>query len=172
MIASDLHTKGRKSVGQEDYTLQRLATAYFKYQQNQTHPNFHGLRDYYSLIKCLSRMMVEQFPDQEQILTAVERNFGGIPADMAAICSQFTNAHQPRRSSVLKLIQSNLEDLQARHLMLITNSESAISILERSLRLSKTEPVIIYGSNYQEDQSEQYLKQKLLLTKIYTATVY
>jgi hypothetical protein len=38
-----------------------LAQSYFDYQKRQKkeeHENFHGLRDYYSLIKCLSRSLI------------------------------------------------------------------------------------------------------------------
>jgi hypothetical protein len=57
---------------------------------------------------------------------------------------------------VTDLIQANLEDSQARHLMLITSGDSAINILKQSLTQLKKETVTIYGSRFEEDLSEEY----------------
>ncbi|CAG8457534.1 1322_t:CDS:2, partial [Dentiscutata erythropus] len=40
--------------GISDFKLKQLAEAYLNYEQNQDVKNFHGLRDYYALVKCLS----------------------------------------------------------------------------------------------------------------------
>lgn len=156
----------------ENHELRSLAEAYHEYQGQQKKRNFHGLRDYYSLIKCLLRLE-ESSPstwiplsghsgNEQSILLALERNFGGIPSDMNSIQKIFLkhlgrfDKQQHLPTSVLKLIQDNLQDRSARHLMLITNHDSAISILEQSLRLHQKDPVIIFGSQFEEDQSEQY----------------
>lgn len=156
----------------ENHELRSLAEAYHEYQGQQKKRNFHGLRDYYSLIKCLLRLEEsnlsnwgspsDNFGHEQSILLALERNFGGMPSDMNSIQMIFLKhlgrfekkPHVP--TSVLKLIQDNLQDRSARHLMLITNHDSAISILEQSLRLHQKDPVIIFGSQFEEDQAEQY----------------
>jgi glycerate kinase len=61
----------------------KIAIAYFKYvSSRQKFANFHGLRDYYSLIKYIGRCS-EVFKkgddnlESEIILKGIERNFGG-----------------------------------------------------------------------------------------------
>ena len=54
--------------------LEPLARAYLDYEKNgQALPNFHGLRDYYAMVKRLS--LDEMTP--ENIQMALARNFGG-----------------------------------------------------------------------------------------------
>ncbi|CAG8802880.1 21838_t:CDS:2, partial [Dentiscutata erythropus] len=59
--------------GIADPILRQLADAYLDYEKNQKYKNFHGLRDYYALVKSLS--------DSEQTMQSLElaliRNFGG-----------------------------------------------------------------------------------------------
>src|SRR5437764_2875573 len=96
--------------------LRPLAEAYADYEQNgQTHPNFHGLRDYYALVKSLSSK--EMTPDNIQM--ALARNFGGT-GEHEILCDQYFGEvlsafdnHQFRtykQIPVLNLIRENLDD--------------------------------------------------------------
>jgi hypothetical protein len=57
-----------------------LAEAYFEYQDQQAHANFHGLRDYYSLIKSLTGCS-----NFQQVNISLQRNFGGLPGEVTNI---------------------------------------------------------------------------------------
>ena len=140
--------------------LRCLAEAYFEYQSTQKHANFHGLRDYYFLIKSLS---LSENSDLRQINLALQRNFGGIHGELANIQKIFLD--KLRRCMTLsnveiipvtQLIQENLADPRARHLMLMTTGDSAIGILKQSLRDLKKEAITIFGSRFEEDLSEEY----------------
>ena len=138
--------------------LQCLAEAYFEYQNQQTHPNFHGLRDYYSLIKSLTGSS-----NFEQVNISLQRNFGGLPGDVSNIQDIFLGklkklmiAGDQDIIPVTDLIQANLKDPAARHLMLITSGDSAICILKHSLEKIDKETITIYGSRFEEDLSEEY----------------
>ena len=147
---------GDKKQGEE---LRCLADSYYEHQSRQTYANFHGLRDYYSLIKSLT-----DCNNFEQINISLQRNFGGLPGEVANIQKIFLDKLKMRRTisgnqdiiPVPQLIQKNLEDPLARHLMLITNGDSAIGILKQSLEQLGKETITIYGSSFEEDLSEEY----------------
>jgi MoxR-like ATPase len=143
-------------LGEKD--LRCLAEAYFEYQVQQTHANFHGLRDYYSLIKSLTGGS-----DFWQLNISLQRNFGGLPGEVAKIQKIFLDKLKKHMTSsgqdvipVTQLIQENLADPHARHLMLITSGDSAVGILKQSLEQLEKETIMIYGSRFEEDLSEDY----------------
>ena len=134
--------------------LECLAEAYFQYQNQQTHPNFHGLRDYYALIKSLKGC--SKF---EEVNISLQRNFGGLPDEVTNIQKIFLEKLIPSTQDVFpvtELIQANLSDLHGRHLMLITSGDSAIGILKHFFTELEKETVTIYGSRFEEDLSNEY----------------
>ena len=153
----------------DDYQLHCLAKAYKEYQKAQSHENFHGLRDYYSLVKSLSsdcdRNIVHQCEKKETTRTqrALQRNFGGLPAELNKMQHLFLQHFQSEKVleeiqafPVTELICDNLHDKFARHMMIITNGDSAIGILDQTLGRLEKEKVTIFGSRFVEDQSEEY----------------
>ena len=138
-----------------------IAKAYHEYQPKQGHPNFHGLRDYYSLVKSLR---AHSCNDMKKISVALQRNFGGIPAESSKVQeffikklkSQVPTNGKDIRIPVTTLIPENLKDINARHLMLITNGDSAIGILKQNLSQSEKEIITIFGSRFEEDMSDDY----------------
>ena len=136
-----------------------LARAYYEYQPKQRHSQFHGLRDYYSLVKSLP---ADSCHDMNKIGIALQRNFGGIESSNAQqIFIDKLKSHVPTNSKdisspVTTLIKENLEDPNARHLMLITNGDSAIGILKQNLSQSEKEIITIFGSRFEEDISDDY----------------
>ena len=153
----------------DDNYLLCLAEAYHKYQSQQRYPNFHGLRDYYSLIKCLSTNLNVEYTQlgseekTKEIQRALQRNFGGVPNDVRNFQSLFQERiqllevmDQDYQFLVTELICDNLRDQRARHLMIITNGDSAIGILDQTLQDLDKEKITIFGSRLEEDLSEEY----------------
>ncbi|CAB4390856.1 unnamed protein product [Rhizophagus irregularis] len=144
--------------GQRD-VLEPLAKAYMDYEKNgQALPNFHGLRDYYALVKRLS--LYEMTP--ENIQMALARNFGGTENNklyekyFGNILKKFNN-HKPwfyEQIPVEKLINSNLDDPDARHLMVIGKSDSIVNLLTYQLKQRHLDPVVILGSQFPDDQDD------------------
>ena len=138
-----------------------LAKAYHEYQCKQGHANFHGLRDYYSLVKSLS---TDRCHDMNEINVVLQRNFGGIPVESSKVQpifkqnlqSHVTTSEKAVSIPVTKLIQANLDDPKARHLMLITNGDSAVGILKQNLSHSVKQIITIFGSRFEEDMSDDY----------------
>ena len=160
----------RQDAYPDDNQLHCLATAYQKYQEHQRYANFHGLRDYYSLIKCLSTETNQNtshnlFSEEKTkgIQRALQRNFGGVPDDVNNFQTLFQGRlhsldlmEKTYRFPVTELICDNLQDKLARHLMIITNGDSAIGILDQMLQSLDKEKITIFGSRFEEDLSEEY----------------
>ncbi|CAH1761994.1 12274_t:CDS:10, partial [Entrophospora sp. SA101] len=156
-ISTSLLTDKIHNVSQE--ALQPLAEAYSKYEKDQELSNFHGLRDYYSLVKSLS--LKELTPDNIQM--ALARNFGGTEYN-DNICKKYFkgiieafNSHHKwnyKPIPVSKLIDANINEDGARHLMLIGKSDSLINIITYKLREKKLDPVVILGSHFPEDNQD------------------
>ncbi|CAG8760815.1 5403_t:CDS:2, partial [Racocetra fulgida] len=151
--------------------LEALANSYLEYEKKQPIDNFHGLRDYYSLLT------------PESIKMALARNFGGTnqmdklyDEHFVNVLKAFNATNQNQiQFSAEDLIKANLKDKNARHLMLIGKSDSIVNILTYKLRywneeLSERndldaidnvtswdlEPVVIYGSQFPDDRDDDY----------------
>jgi hypothetical protein len=141
--------------------LKSLAKAYYEYQQNQHVRNFHGLRDYYSLIKYISRQLLDETDDffDDVIQRGLLRNFGGLSIERNDIVSRFLSAvkeTRPLKWKVEDIITDNLLDKTARHLMIITSGDTGLGILLRSLSRVERKMMVIFGSKFEEDQIEEY----------------
>jgi hypothetical protein len=141
--------------------LEPLAKAYLDYVKDQAFSNFHGLYDYYMLIKRLSLDKV----NAANIQMALARNFGGTGNDdklfekyFGNILKMFNN-HDPwfyKQIPVNQLINSNLSDPDARHLMVIGKSDLIVSLLTYQLRIKNLDPVVILGSQFFDDQDNYF----------------
>ena len=164
-----------------DRTLKCLAAAYHAYQQAQaksSFAHFHGLRDFYYLVKGLCQMLPEAKKRGDQLSnldvaaifeTAFQRNFGGLQEGDKNIGDYFfreNDAFPPeiqeaRKSGQFKVtvmdrVCDNIMDTNARHLLLITSGDSAMSMLQEILTEKGMPPRVMYGSRFSEDQSEDY----------------
>ncbi|KAH3743879.1 E3 ubiquitin-protein ligase RNF213 [Pelomyxa schiedti] len=141
--------------------LKGLSEAYYEHVKKQSPANFHGLRDFYSLIKCISRTLKGNASDMEvydHLNGAIQRNFGGIPRTLEGICQGFlsktmtSKQHHFRKIAVMELIRQNIHDPCARHLLIITRGESAINMILQSV----CSPTFLYGSKFPHDQCADY----------------
>ncbi|CAG8495754.1 6945_t:CDS:10, partial [Scutellospora calospora] len=141
-------------------SLKPLAEAYSIYEQTgQQFPNFHGLRDYYALVKSLS--LTNLTP--KNIQKALTRNFGGTDKTQE-LCEKYfaqvlRNFNQQREWEYIPLpiedlINANLDDKEARHLMVIGKSDSIVNWLTYKLRNRNLDPVVILGSQFPDDQDD------------------
>ena len=150
-----------------DKALRNLAEAYFDYQANQRMPNFHGLRDYYSLIKYISRRHQEQISTDTAdtfIQKGLMRNFGGMSLEMEDIITKFMSdmtVYNRYRWKMEDVIIDNVNDKLARHLMIITRTNFGIDILNSILSVCQKRLVVIFGSRFEEDQCEDYFSEIL-----------
>ena len=149
-----------------EVVLKDIAMSYLKYVNKLTFKNFHGLRDYYSLVKYISRSLVDEgfaLDDDEKenmVFSGLQRNFGGLPAESATLLDMFqiqVNRDRLQGTNVLKLMADNINDSLARHLMCITSGDSVISLVENLLTdINRYDRIVIFGSHFEEDQTADY----------------
>ena len=128
------------------------------------HQDFHGTRDFYCIIGQISKNLIKaQSSEVNDIVEfAIERNFGGLPnsiEDMKSIFNQYIETHGKINNSkyeVLKCIESNIKNEGNRYLMLITKSSLSETLLISLLSDLKLEHNFIIGSDFENDNSEEY----------------
>lgn len=149
--------------------LHELARAYNEIYHSQEHPDFWGLREFYSTVRAIntsisSRKLITGSEviamDSEILINAILRNFGGRPQEMDRIIQCFflrlglPLVNSWRDILIEDLIKSNLKEPEARHLMLLTKNNAALSLLlDRSI-LMKDKTEIIFGSDFPLDQND------------------
>jgi len=174
-----------KSANLKGY-LHALARAYSQTYHQQEHPDFWGLREFYSTVRSINvalqrrkQLTLEEADagnveadadaaadasavtlDSEVLLNSVLRNFGGRPHEMTRIIRCFFDelglplSDSWRETSIESLVLQNIQEPDARHLMLLTKNNAALSLLfdREILRQEKTE--IIFGSDFPLDQTD------------------
>ncbi|GBC14226.1 hypothetical protein GLOIN_2v1789429 [Rhizophagus irregularis DAOM 181602=DAOM 197198] len=156
------HLLKKRVMRSQRVALRPFAKAYLNYEKHgQSLPNFHGLRDYYALIKRLS--LCEMTPENIQI--ALAHNFGGTE-NHVKLCEKYFgyvlkifNNYRPwlyKQIPIEQLIASNLDDSDARHLMVIGKSDSIVNLLTYQLRMRDLDPVVILGSQFPDDRDDYY----------------
>ncbi|KAL3859950.1 hypothetical protein ACJMK2_010129 [Sinanodonta woodiana] len=149
-----------------DKELKSLADSYMKYIEKQTFQNFHGLRDYYSLVKYIAKTLSEldtqdstEAIKMKVINRGLQRNFGGLPSESSTLQELFKanlQSLEDYKVPVIDLIVENIQDKMARHLMLITSGDAAFDILEQQLGNLDREAIPVYGSRFEEDLTDDY----------------
>ena len=147
----------------EQKLLRALADVFNEYNRTQKFKNFHGLRDFYSLTKHVSKEICrpgQNFTEEEiqnMVIQGIQRNFGGLDyVPMAESLYQECGFTCHEKESVLDLIHDNIEDRSARHLMLITNGDSVIGVMEKMLKDIGRNHLVIFGSQFERDQTDEY----------------
>ena len=152
--------------------LKAIASAYVHYTDNQMFSHFHGLRDYYSLVKYISsefrKQTTEERHPESVMIRGLLRNFGGLPSEQNSVVEIYkehlknTNLYSeesfPKDTdvSVVSLIKENISDPGARHLLVTTCGDSALSIIESVLHDMDREYELIMGSQFEEDLTDDY----------------
>ena len=130
-----------------------LAQTYFEYikdNQNsiQGNKDFHGNRDFYSLIKIAMKELIQkrdELPKNESrilseiALLSLNRNFGGLENSNEKIKNKFIevygrkfdeNVKLEKSFSVLNAIKKNIQDCNSRYLMLISEGNDGSDIVK------------------------------------------
>ncbi|CAG9325347.1 unnamed protein product [Blepharisma stoltei] len=145
-----------------DHIIKKLAKAYtsLKTQTQETEiADFYGLRDFYHLIKRVSEKLIDKENSTSEFITncvkaAIERNFGGTSYGESIMCSLFYDYHKinlPKKNTkIFELLNDNLNDPNARYLMIIGKPDIAMFILDKYLSDNKNRRIIV-GSSLPDD---------------------
>lgn len=152
-----------------DSILEDIAKAYSDYVDQQPIKNFHGLRDYYSFVKYISRKfenmnhaMNEVGLSEEErklLLKGVLRNFGGQQMNNDTMRRTFFHRMLLQDLPICEtkeLIKENLMDSEARHLMLILDGDSALGSIENIIENIGKDFTTILGSKFSDDEDDDY----------------
>ncbi|KAK3289270.1 hypothetical protein CYMTET_3293 [Cymbomonas tetramitiformis] len=166
----------RPVTGEFAELLKRLAWTYHAFRhcrhgESEGRRHFHGLRDYYSLIKCVGAHVRAggHAGDDAYVTRSIARNFGGTGDGVQSFLCLFRGrrdygSRPPSLPPLGALVRENLMDPGARHLMLITRGDAAVSVLRTlcaddwsgSGRVLLARPVCMVGSQFADDQAEGY----------------
>jgi hypothetical protein len=157
--------------------MKTLAMTYFQFrkeQQESSTPDFHGTRDFYSLVKEVSKelnnlksfdMKITEEERIKIIARSLERNFGGLPYSAMKIKMIFTEKYPNKnevvfnilrkKTQILELIKENLLDESARYLMIITRGGNAAFILDSYLSEFIGNRIFMTGSKFEGDKDRK-----------------
>ena len=170
----------RYSLDVKTYT-QILAETYFEFRKEFEHThkkyqNFHGLRDFYSLMKETCKALIKKGLEHkstdtisECINAAIERNFGGLPDSVSCfkrILKRRLDYLKFTEIPVRNLIQLNFEDPEARYLMLILRGNIGSQIIADQLNMGTKKYNTIIGSQFEQDIDQDEYSAKILSTII------
>ena len=167
-IASDLARTAEGIVGNDVEAkgyLHSLAHAYFEVYGKQAEwkqEDFWGLRDFYSTVKSIyhqKRQSKSDRLDHRIILNAVQRNFGGQPAVFDEVLAIFYRhlkiVHASTSlSTIAELVEQNVYDKDARHLMLLTTNNTALGLLFEMKRVSQAAKLRMSDGNHDEEDAD------------------
>ncbi|KAH3751683.1 hypothetical protein DPMN_186252 [Dreissena polymorpha] len=163
LFAKELHSK-MELPDMFTWDLEHIAMAYISYTKKLQFKNFHGLRDFYALVKyiakCLSNKTVLTVETKSQaIMEGLQRNFGGLKSERQSLLNEFQTCVSSTASNwqVPALIKENIQDTIARHLMVITSGESVLGLIDQILtEAGRDKPEMIFGSQFEEDLTDDY----------------
>lgn len=122
-VAEGMHIASGGGAPPSEALLRAITRAYCRSQEEQratNTPHFHGLRDFYGLVKDVARLAEMD----EDVVRAIHRNFGGLPGSAEAFEAHVRSFGVLRqrgpalrsRPTATELIRANLTDPNARHL--------------------------------------------------------
>lgn len=154
--------------------LRALSEAFFEVYKTQRRADFWGMREFYSTVRVINaELKLRAARGQEAVLEphvlmkTVQRNFGGQPEGELEQCIEefFERVgmgfEQVQRFSTTALVQQNLEEPDARHLMLLTKNNAALRLLFESGLLDHGKAEVMFGSTFPNDQSDVFVAMNL-----------
>ena len=162
--------------------IESLAKTYFdyrKYRKNENHKkkiNFHGSRDFYYLIKYVSReyynkieIKNEKINDHEKekvLIEGIERNFGGLDDSVNKFKEIFKKYYKyqiENNYNALENIEKNLNDEESRYLLVICKTSISRFLIEYILKKeNKTNFHFLLEGNFIKQSSQEYYIARIL----------
>ena len=169
--------------------IEKLTESIFKYNLyledvGAEQINFHGTRDFYYLIKTLTKRILDKNNNEEtgvtQALSSIESNYNGISRNgqnssdwiKKEFKKNYLTANDAEKSDfgIIECIKMNLNDNDSRYLLLIMKSNLSQYLVLKILKGEKEENKIVYylGSLFEEDiESEAYCAKAINKIKYY-----
>lgn len=162
------------STGNVKSYLRSLSEAFFEIYGMQRKLDFWGMREFYSSVRVINSELKAQVADgkaaslePQLLMKTVQRNFGGRPAQEMETCIQVffermgMSYEAAPRYSMTDLIRQNLEEPDARHLMLLTKNNAALRLLFESGLRDHNKAEVMFGSTFPNEQSDVFVAMNL-----------
>ena len=163
-----LTAEGMISNSQLKMYLRSLAEAFHTVYKDQRRNDFWGLREFYSTVRVVNAELKLRAArgepenlDADCLLKTVLRNFGGCTEqEMNDNIFKFFSkvgmrSEDATRYTITELIKQNLEETDARHLMLLTKNNSALRLLyDADIVSHDRETEVMFGSSFPDDQND------------------
>ena len=175
-IGVSIYEEVEKNKKYKDY-IKNLAISYYKYKEYlkknyKSYYDFHGVRDFYYLIKSVSRKLKNNNIDA---IESIERNFGGLEikkgdniesSSMLFKQIYFENIDSNEEENlnnydVISCIKNNLEDDDSRYLLLITNKTKNDMLIKYIFKKLNLKYKLIIGSKLKKEQNTKYEYQRI-----------
>ncbi len=159
-----------------------LAKTYFEYrnfrnsENNKKKINFHGSRDFYYLIKYVSREYYQKIEIKEKkidenqkvkiLLEGIERNFGGLDDSIIKFKDIFQKNYKSNiknNYNALENIEKNLKDEESRYLLVICKTSLSKFLIEYILKKEKKNNFhFLLEGHFIKKSSQEYYIAKIL----------
>ena len=147
-----------------------VTKSYFSLKSNYNDTefaDFYGLRDFYHLIKQISKNFnkPELFQNQisKIIKTGIERNFGGTIKAIKFMennfCKNYSNTDSfvnIEDTSVLDLVNENLSEKNSRYLMIIARKDVSAYLIENCFDKTLKQYRVMIGSSFENSKNEDH----------------
>jgi hypothetical protein len=162
--------------------LKPLSVAFYEMYKSQRIEDFWGMREFYSTVRVINMELKKRAADGQDavlepqvLMKTVQRNFGGQSVgdlnqcveEFFERCSMDENDAGVERYTISQLIDQNLKEPDARHLMLLTKNNAALRLLFESNLLDHSTAKVMFGSTFSSDQSDIFVAMNLQKIKGY-----
>ena len=179
-----------------NYFLEKIAKCYYDYIEQKKksdiiNMNFHGLRDFYSIIKSTAKELSknnEKINDDNNniyldsiAMKYIERNFGGLPESVYDLKlkyyqienNNFDKSKLENNYDIIQNITDNLLDKESRYLLLITKNNLGLDLINyiieninnKNKNEEKFKTKILTKSTFIKDKDEDYIDNILNIIK-------
>ena len=141
-----------------------FSSAFLKYidscKNDKLYKDFHGTRDFYSLIKICSKQLIanekeiNKLSPKDIAFESIERNFGGLELSINKFKEFFSIEYGieiKNNYPVLKCIESNIKDEDNRYLLVISKSSISKYLINYILNKMKKRNIFLSGSHFHSD---------------------
>ena len=160
-------------------TLARTYNEFITFNKNYLKENkdFHGISDFYSLIKIAMRELIikknELIKNEDNVLTetailSLNVNFGGLENSSNVVKKIFKEQYKYKFDekidinkpfSLIDIIKRNILDKNSRYLMLISKGDNESDIVKYILDLMQNKYIELVGNNFLESKENIYLEK-------------
>ena len=164
--------------------ISELAQSYYEYKeylskQEEKKKDFHGLRDFYHLIKVSCKNLLKEsiHTDLELLnilINSIERNFAGLKDSVKQFKIIFKKKHPNATAvdeyDVKNCIIENMKDNTSRYLLLVTKASISQFLINSILKELNKTGILFIGSKFEKDIKEESYSAGLLNKLQYTVS--